>query len=106
MAKMTYEQFRKLSPEQQKAAFEAQQATAKLTLKVGNSGGVSIYGLQRFPVTLYAAQWERVFGAVDGIRKFIADNAALIEERSARDTASVDAPTVAAAQSVLIPAKR
>lgn len=49
-----------------------------LTLKVSDKGALSLYGLGRFPVTLYRGQWERLIplvksGAVD---KFIADNAA------------------------------
>lgn len=45
------------------------------TLKVGKKGGVCAYGLQRFPVTLYANQWERLLGKADVIRAFIAENA-------------------------------
>ena len=42
-----------------------------LKLKVSAKGGVSLYGLQRFPVTLYRAQWERILGAEEDIRAFI-----------------------------------
>ena len=34
---------------------------AKLTYKVSGKGAVSVYGMGRFPVTLYAEQWERLF---------------------------------------------
>ena len=47
----------------------------KITLKVGEKGGVSAYGLGRFPVTLYREQWERLFGEVERIKAFIAANA-------------------------------
>ena len=53
--------------------WESQQQ-GELTMKVGKSGGISIYNLQRNPVTLYVAQWERVLANADKLRKFIADN--------------------------------
>jgi len=46
----------------------------KLSLKVSTKGAVSLYGMGRFPVTLYAGQWERVLGAADEIRDFIEAN--------------------------------
>jgi hypothetical protein len=44
----------------------------KLSCKVGEKGGVSVYGLGRFPVTLYAEQWGRLFAAQGDIQDFIA----------------------------------
>jgi hypothetical protein len=44
---------------------------AKLEFKVGEKGGVSVYGLGRFPVTLYAEQWEKLLGAADELRAFV-----------------------------------
>jgi len=46
----------------------------KLTLKVSEKGALSVYGLGRFPVTLYREQWVRVIDAADDIRKFMAAN--------------------------------
>jgi len=46
-----------------------------LSCKVSQKGAVSVYGLQRFPVTLYAQQFERLLGHGNAIRQFIADNA-------------------------------
>jgi len=43
-----------------------------LSFKVSEKGGVSVYGLGRFPVTLYAEQWERLLAAVDELRAFVA----------------------------------
>lgn len=57
--------------------FQAQ-AKRKLTLKVSDKGAVSMYGLGRFPVTLYKGQWERLIEEVDSIKAFIADNASLL----------------------------
>ena len=45
-----------------------------LVLKVSEKGGLSIYGLSRFPITLYVNQWERIFKAMPVIEKFLADN--------------------------------
>ena len=42
-----------------------------LTMKVGNAGGVSVYGMGRFPVTLYKSQWEKLLDNADDIRAFI-----------------------------------
>lgn len=46
----------------------------KLTLKVGKAGGLSVYGMGRFPITLYRGQWEKLLAAKDDILGFIADN--------------------------------
>lgn len=43
-------------------------------LKVSEKGGVSVYGLGRFPVTLYKEQWIKLLGMSDEIRAFIKDN--------------------------------
>jgi len=45
-----------------------------LTLKVSQKGGVSVYGLGRFPVTLYKEQWEKLLDIVDDIRAFLKEN--------------------------------
>lgn len=55
--------------EQMKAASQK-----PITFKVGDKGGVSVYGLQRFPVTLYAEQWERLLDHGGELRNFIAEN--------------------------------
>ena len=47
----------------------------KATLKVTEKGGVSLYGLGRFPVTLYRGQWERLLGMREDIEAFIEANA-------------------------------
>jgi hypothetical protein len=45
-----------------------------VSLKVSEKGGVSVYGLGRFPVTLYKEQWTRLLDMADDIRTFIKDN--------------------------------
>ncbi len=58
-----------------------------LTLKVSEKGGVSVYGLGRFPVTLYKRQWLRLLDSAEEIRAFIHDNEAVLK---VRDKSSVD----------------
>jgi len=42
-----------------------------ISMKVGEKGGLCVYGLGRFPVTLYRSQWERLLGAKDDILAYI-----------------------------------
>jgi len=42
-----------------------------LDFRVGEKGGVSVYGLGRFPVTLYYEQWIRLLGAADELKAFL-----------------------------------
>ena len=49
-------------------------STRGVSLKVSEKGGVSVYGLGRFPVTLYKEQWTRLLDMADDIRVFIKDN--------------------------------
>ena len=46
-------------------------ATRGVSLKVSEKGGVSVYGLGRFPVTLYKEQWVKLLDMADEIRAFI-----------------------------------
>lgn len=59
-----------------------QQSQRKLTLKVSEKGAVSLYGLGRFPVTLYGSQWERLLGEVEQIKTFLRVNASLLSVKS------------------------
>jgi len=49
-------------------------ATPAVRLKVSEKGAVSVYGMGRFPVTLYKEQWLRLLGMADEIRAFITAN--------------------------------
>jgi len=49
-------------------------ATAGVRMKVSEKGAVSVYGMGRFPVTLYKEQWLRLLDMADDIRAFIAAN--------------------------------
>ena len=46
----------------------------KLEFRVSEKGGVSVYGLGRFPVTLYQEQWSRLLDAAEDLRVFIEEN--------------------------------
>jgi hypothetical protein len=52
-----------------------------LSLKVSEKGAVSLYGVGRFPVTLYKEQWAKVLGMKDDIEKFLNDNAHLLKTK-------------------------
>jgi hypothetical protein len=57
------------------AATEASlEKATKSAIKVGNKGGVSVYGFGRFPVTLYQTQWAQLFDMVPEIKAFIKAN--------------------------------
>ena len=49
-------------------------AAKGISMKVSEKGGLSIYGLGRFPVTLYYEQWNRLLGAADEIKAFLEEN--------------------------------
>ena len=52
-----------------------QRGVRGVSMKVSEKGGISVYGLGRFPVTLYKEQWERLLDMADDIRGFIQENA-------------------------------
>ena len=52
-----------------------------MSLKVSEKGGVSVYGLGRFPVTLYKEQWKKLLGMSDEIRHFIEANDSQLKTR-------------------------
>jgi hypothetical protein len=66
--------------EQKLARLEAENQALKgrrsgnLSLKVSEKGGVSVYGLGRFPVTLYKEQWVKLLGFASEIESFIKEN--------------------------------
>ncbi len=59
----------------------AAQPAKRLSYKVGEKGGISIYGLGRFPVTAYASQWERIIADVDNLKAFMVANEALLTRK-------------------------
>jgi hypothetical protein len=60
-----------------------QRGSRGVSMKVSEKGGLSIYGLGRFPVTLYKEQWEKLLDMADDIRSFIAENNAKLKHKDA-----------------------
>jgi hypothetical protein len=58
-----------------------EQKTRPIQLKVSQKGAVSLYGLGRFPLTLYKEQWESVLSMADEIRRFIVDHDAELKKK-------------------------
>jgi hypothetical protein len=56
-------------------------ARGQMSLKVSEKGGLSVYGLGRFPVTLYREQWEKLLGMADRIRDFIRENDGALKKK-------------------------
>ena len=55
-----------------------------VSLKVSEKGGVSVYGLGRFPVTLYKEQWGKLLDMADEIRGFIREHEAELKAKAPR----------------------
>ena len=66
-----------------KAKVEANKRPGVLTLKVSPKGALSIYGMGRFPVTLYQEQWLRLLEKGEEIRSFIKANSSTLATKQA-----------------------
>ena len=55
--------------------------TGNISMKVSEKGAVSVYGLGRFPVTLYQEQWTKLLAAADEIKAFIEHNRAQLKAK-------------------------
>jgi hypothetical protein len=77
------------TPEERLARLEAENKTLReqieqrrpgqLRLKVSEKGGISVYGLGRFPVTLYKEQWIRLLDHAEEIKSFLKENEHLLK---------------------------
>lgn len=56
-------------------------ATSKVTLRISEKGALSVYGLGRFPVTLYKSQWATLLERFEDIKAFMAANASQLKEK-------------------------
>ena len=56
--------------------------SGKLEFRVGDKGGVSVYGLGRFPVTLYYEQWMKLLDATEDLKAFMETNKSRLKLRS------------------------
>jgi len=73
MAEPSYEELKAKLAQLEKEV-ETKKRSGDLIFKVGEKGGVSVYGLGRFPVTLYYEQWNRLLGAANDIKAFMEEN--------------------------------
>jgi hypothetical protein len=53
---------------------ETKKRSGTLDFRVSEKGGVSVYGLGRFPVTLYYEQWTRLLDRADDLKAFLEEN--------------------------------
>ena len=77
MAEPTYEELKARLVELEKQ--QSTRRTGSLEFRVGEKGGVSVYGLGRFPVTLYYEQWIRLLDSSDKLREFLEENKAKLK---------------------------
>ena len=75
MSEPTYDELK-----QKLAELEAKQKrTGNMSFKVSDKGGVSVYGLGRFPVTLYYEQWMKLLDKAEDLRGFLEENKASLK---------------------------
>jgi hypothetical protein len=72
MAEPTYDELKSRLADLEKQ--QGTRRTGSLEFRVGEKGGVSVYGLGRFPVTLYYEQWNRLLDTSDKLREFLEEN--------------------------------
>ena len=58
-------------------------ARGQISIRVSEKGAVSVYGMGRFPVTLYKEQWERLLSAAEQIKTFLQENDHLLKKKEA-----------------------
>jgi hypothetical protein len=73
MSEPSYEELKAKLAQLEKEV-EVKKRSGYLSFKIGEKGGLSVYGLGRFPVTLYYEQWNRLLGAAEDIKKFLEEN--------------------------------
>lgn len=62
-----------------------QGARGKLAMKVSEKGALSVYGMGRFPVTLYKEQWLRLLSMADEIKAFIEANQSALKAKDSKE---------------------
>ena len=76
------EELERLRAENQRLKQQGTKA-GSLSFRVSEKGAVSVYGLGRFPVTLYQEQWDKLLGQIDELRGFIEANRASLKKKEA-----------------------
>ena len=80
MAEPTYDELKARLAELE----SKKQRTGAMQFKVSEKGGVSVYGLGRFPVTLYYEQWVRLLDQVKELREFLEENKSKLKLKEKR----------------------
>ena len=73
MSEPSYEELKARLAELEKQV-ETKKRTGSMEFRVSEKGGVSVYGLGRFPVTLHYEQWMRLLEAAENLRQFLEEN--------------------------------
>jgi ribosome-interacting GTPase 1 len=73
MTEATYEELKAKVQELEKQV-ETKKRSGAMEFRVSEKGGVSVYGLGRFPVTLYYEQWTRLLNAAPELKTFLEEN--------------------------------
>jgi hypothetical protein len=81
MSEPTYEELKTKLEQLEKQ--QSTRRTGSLEFRVGEKGGVSVYGLGRFPVTLYYEQWIRLLDSAEKLREFLEDNKSKLKLKDA-----------------------
>ena len=81
MAEPSYEELKAKVAELEKQASRKRSGT--LEFRVSEKGAVSVYGMGRFPVTLYYEQWTRLLEAADKLKEFLEENKSKLKMKNA-----------------------
>jgi hypothetical protein len=82
MAEPSYEELKARVAELEK---QGPRRSGELSFKVSEKGAVSVYGMGRFPVTLYYEQWKRLLAAAPQLQEFMEDNKSRLKLKDAVD---------------------
>jgi hypothetical protein len=74
-------QLERLTKENEALKAQTRAKPGHVTMKVSEKGAVSVYGLGRFPVTLYQEQWSKLLDHVEEIREFIKANESQLKKK-------------------------
>ena len=83
MAEPSYEELKAKVAELEKQQKSKRSGT--LEFRVSEKGAVSVYGMGRFPVTLYYEQWTRLLEASDKLKEFLEENKSRLKMKSAAE---------------------
>lgn len=81
MAEPTYEELKAKVAELESK--QTRQRSGALEFRVSEKGAVSVYGMGRFPVTLYYEQWVRLLEAAPRLKEFLEENKSKLKLKSA-----------------------